>query len=123
VTIDREQAHLRGLQLSGSLGSLDGVGWRTISPEPASAWRVRMLWSRSTKCTVPGTDSGVASVVMAMIYDNNRRDGPAQSWEGKKSSQGSVRSTYGRDSGKLTSGTVIEVNDTALATYTSRQLG
>jgi hypothetical protein len=62
-----ESTFRRGDQFSGSLGSFEGVGTSTISPAPASAWRVRIVWSKSTKCTVPGIDSGVISVVRVMV--------------------------------------------------------
>lgn len=44
----------RGDQLSGSSGSLDGSGTRTMSDLPPSRWRRATTWSESTSVKVPG---------------------------------------------------------------------
>lgn len=44
----------RGDQFSGSSGSLEGVGIKTMSLFPLACW-ADITWSKSSKVTVPGT--------------------------------------------------------------------
>lgn len=44
----------RGDQFSGSSGSLEGVGIKTMSLFPLACW-ADITWSKSSKMTVPGT--------------------------------------------------------------------
>lgn len=71
-----------GVQLRGSSGSSEGVGTRTMSRCPPSAWRACMVPSRSTRWTVPGMKSrsgggvGLVLVVSGPIVAMVLKDAP-----------------------------------------------
>ncbi len=53
----------RGVQFSGSFGSAEGAGTRTISRFAPLAWRAWIVPSISTRWIVPGTKSLAACVI------------------------------------------------------------